>query len=202
MTDHNDASEVGYSRPGFLTKKDKAFLKDSPEDLGEYAEKRRRIRQRTRSAFRDFSLLFKYLSERDREMIFEDFVAEDSNFWEETDLKRNIANTFAFACLGLATHWPLMDDREGGHHVREFESVVSEGLKKAYPEIGLILHKVDFDIRSYDKEEVDALEEHLHSMSLMGDPEFTPEIVRTLVAGGNIDKENLREFLSEELELD
>lgn len=199
MTDNQTPGEVGYSRPGFLTKQDRAFLRNEPQNPSQNNEKRRRIRERTKSAFQDFSLLFENLSDQDRQQIFDEYTEEESNFWEETDFSNNLSDMVAFLCLGLATHWPIIDDRSGGHHVREFEAIVSEAMAKAYPELGLVLHSVDFEVSSYNQEEVEALVDHLKRESAMGDPQITPEMVRTLFAGGVISNEEMRTLLKEEL---
>jgi hypothetical protein len=200
----NEPVEVGYDRPGFLTKKDRQFLREDVDDVAN-AEKRRRIRQRTKSAFLDFALLFEELSANDRAMIFEEYddqkvgnpLADD---FDEPDLHDGVVSAMAFICLGLADHWPPRRVTAGhkppsGDYVRKFNSAVREALSEAYPRLGLALQGMDIDIVSMNQSDVEALKEEIKT----GRREVTPDDVRLLYEAGDISRDRLEELARDEL---
>lgn len=189
--------EVGYSRPGFLTKKDRQFLRELPD--GDYPEKRHRIRQRTESAFRDFALLFEQLPQHDRQLLFEDY--DDTRpmlSGPDNDLADNIASTLAFVCLALAEHGPVRNPGPGatiGHRVEEFHTLLHRALEKTYPRMGLVFKSVDVDVTSYDQRHIDNLKKQLRKGESV-----SPEGVRTLMRAGEIDYFELSQFISDAIE--
>jgi hypothetical protein len=205
-----DGSEIDddknvYDRPGFLTTGDREFLEDTPEDIDNHAEKRRRIRQRTRSAFRDFTKLYENLPEKDREMIFEEFepprsmsqvVGSESR--DGDDLNGDLANTLGFICLGLAGHSEPRTVPDEGHRVDWFEAVLREAFERSYSRLGLTFFQMSMEINSGDRELLENLADEI-GQNAASEIEPNSEKVKYLIDAGEIDRDNLREFLAEEL---
>lgn len=199
-----DSENPVYERPGFLTTKDRDFLEDPPEDINDHAEKRRRIRQRTRSAFRDFSLVFKNLPDRDRELLFEEFAnPEGLNHLARSErgdggLTGDIADLLAFICMGIADHTNVREVPDKGHRFDWFESVVRQGFKKAYDRLGYVLWRVEFEIESADGKRMADAKRQIRSRA---GPGWVPssDMVKGLIDAGEIDPENLGDFLADEL---
>lgn len=107
MTDNESESDRRYQ--GILTPKDRSFLRGEIE-LSENARRnaRYRIRERIKTAFRDFELLHETLSASDRQQIFTDIAEADPE-------------TFAFI---MSLFYRGMDDLA----VHSDEDVASETL--------------------------------------------------------------------------
>lgn len=201
-----DTETVGYARPGFLTNKDREYLQNGPpDDINDYSEKRRRIRQRTRSAFRDFSLVFEELPDKDRKMIFEE-VSNPYGFdhligknREGRDLITDLSNLIAFICMGIADHTRVREIPDKGHRFDWFEGVLREGFEKAYSRLGYVLGYVDFEITSADAERMAEEKRYVKSLARSGTVPASDK-VKALIDSGEIDPENLREFLVDELD--
>lgn len=200
-----DSDHPVYERPGFLTTKDRDFLEGPPEDINDHAQKRRRIRQRTRSAFRDFSLVFENLPDKDRELIFEELadpegldhmVREES---QDGGLTSDLSNLIAFICMGISDHTPARLVPNKGHRFDWFEGVVREGFEKAYHRLGYVVWHVDFDVSSADEELMAALKKEVKSRAASG-VEPSSEKVKGLIDAGEIDRDALRQFLVAELD--
>lgn len=90
---------------GFLTTADREFLRGEREYTGENAkqmryQRRESIRERTRGAFRDFSLLYDTLDEKERNKIFD--VGEDRrDVYAVSDFQQSLFDTVAFLYISL-----------------------------------------------------------------------------------------------------
>jgi hypothetical protein len=205
MTEDPSPEEFGYDRPGFLTKNDREFLTASSSELsdGTKNEKRRRIRQRTRSAFRDFSLLFEHLDKKDVELIFEDYERRSvpERVFNRKNFRDHIIDSLAFVCYSLAIHTTVVDNHRGGHRIPLFEDTVSNALDRAYKKLGLVFLDVSFEVSSAEKDELDGLKKELIQRSERdrGEIWIPPEIAYKLIKAQEIDPENLREFIIKEL---
>lgn len=122
---------------GFLTERDRKFLRGEKEYTGENAKQmryqvRRAIRERTRAAFRDFSLLYATLDETERKKIFN--VADnpldvDGGLPRET--RDGITDTLAFLYLSLAGEVGEEFPRRTQPGVPEFESALERAISQA-----------------------------------------------------------------------
>ncbi|NKE34828.1 hypothetical protein GWG54_03160 [Natronococcus sp. JC468] len=100
---------------GILTPSDRDFLLGRKTDYTDHSkkQKRNRIRRRVRNAILDFSILFEYMEERDRETVF-DPDDEDRDAYTQ-----GITDMLAFLHLGAM-----------GYHT-PFRDMLSEGVGKA-----------------------------------------------------------------------
>ena len=100
---------------GILTPSDRDFLLGRKTDYTDHSkkQKRNRIRRRVRNAILDFSILFEYMEERDRETVF-DPDDEDRDAYTQ-----GITDMLAFLHLGTM-----------GYHT-PFKDMLSEGVGKA-----------------------------------------------------------------------
>lgn len=124
---------------GFLTERDRKFLRGEKEYSGENARQlryqtRRAIRERTRAAFRDFSLLYDVLDETERKNIFN--VADDPlDHVEDGGLSREtrdgISDTLAFLYLSLVGEVGEEFSRLAQPRVPDFESTLEGAISQA-----------------------------------------------------------------------
>ena len=100
---------------GILTPSDRDFLLGRKTDYTDHSkkQKRNRIRRRVRNAVLDFSILFEYMEERDRETVF------DPNAQDRDAYTQGITDMLAFLHLGTM-----------GYHT-PFKDMLSEGVGKA-----------------------------------------------------------------------
>ncbi|GAB6880624.1 hypothetical protein JCM17823_28980 [Halorubrum gandharaense] len=120
MSDDDVPSELERAadgdRPrGILTPSDRDFLLGRKTDYTEHSrkQKRNRIRRRVRNAVLDFSILFEYLEERDRNTVF------DPDDGDRDAYTQGITDMLAFLHLGTM-----------GYHT-PFKEMLSEGVGKA-----------------------------------------------------------------------
>lgn len=122
---------------GFLTERDREFLRGEKEYSGENARQmryqtRRAIRERTRAAFRDFSLLYDVLDETERKNIFnvaDDPLDVDGGLSIETRV--GITDTLAFLYLSLTGELGEEFTRRTQPGVPEFESALERAISQA-----------------------------------------------------------------------
>ncbi|RQG89193.1 hypothetical protein EA462_12570 [Natrarchaeobius halalkaliphilus] len=100
---------------GILTPSDRDFLLGRKTDYTDHSkkQKRNRIRRRVRNAVLDFSILFEYMEERDRNTVF------DPDDDERDAYTQGITDMLAFLHLGTM-----------GYHT-PFKDMLSEGVGKA-----------------------------------------------------------------------
>lgn len=122
---------------GFLTDRDRKFLRGEKEYTGENAKQmryqaRRAIRERTRAAFRDFSLLYATLNENERKKIFnivDDPLDVDGGLSHET--MDGITDTLAFLYLSLTGEVGEEFSRLTQPGVPDFESALEQAISQA-----------------------------------------------------------------------
>lgn len=122
---------------GFLTERDRKFLRGEKEYTGENAKQmryqaRRAIRERTRAAFRDFSLLYATLDENERKKIFnvaDDPLDVDGGLTRET--RDGITDTLAFLYLSLTGEVGEEFSRLTQPGVPDFESALERAISQA-----------------------------------------------------------------------
>lgn len=122
---------------GFLTERDRKFLRGEKEYTGENAKQmryqaRRAIRERTRAAFRDFSLLYNILDETERKKIFnvaDEPLDTDGGLSRET--RDGITDTLAFLYISLAGEVGEEFSRLTQPGVPEFESALEQAISQA-----------------------------------------------------------------------
>jgi hypothetical protein len=170
---------------GFLTKKDRQFLRGELEYEREESaiHKRADIRERTRNALLDFTLLFQELDPKDREQIFED---------HDYSLRRGMIDVIAFIAVGLSDD---IDYDGDGHRIRTFERILDMAFGRAYRELDLLFDDFSLAINSFDQSAVDTLKEMVHS-----DKPPAPDRVKLLLETDQVDFDKLHEFLREEVD--
>lgn len=139
--DHGLTFSPDRSR-GILTPSDREFLLERKTDYTEHSrkQKRNRIRRRVRNAILDFTILFDYLEDRDRELVFN----PDAEHREE--YTRGITNMLAFLHLGTM-----------GYHT-PFKDMLAQGVNKAEQELAGSDYRmvtVDFDVEPVGRIDVD-----------------------------------------------
>jgi hypothetical protein len=125
------------SENGFLTERDKKFLRGEKEYSGKNARQmryqvRRTIRRRTRAAFRDFSLLYATLDEDERKKIFrvsDDPLDTDGGLSRET--RQGVTDMLAFLYLSLVGRVDEEFSRLTQPGVPKFESALERAISQA-----------------------------------------------------------------------
>jgi succinate dehydrogenase flavin-adding protein (antitoxin of CptAB toxin-antitoxin module) len=173
--DHDGADGAGDDVPeltvsadrsrGILTPSDREFLLGRKTDYTEHSrkQKRNRIRQRVRNAILDFTILFDYLEERDRELVFN---PDDEHREEYT---RGITNMLAFLHLGTMGYYT------------PFKHMLAQGVNRAEQELAgsdYRMVSVEFNVDPVGNIDVDTVLEKLEAERF---EEITDEELRAFV---------------------
>ena len=182
---------VDSDRPrGILTPSDRDFLLGRKTDYTDHSkkQKRNRIRRRVRNAILDFSILFSYLDERDRETVF------DPDDEDREAYTQGITDVLAFLHLGTMGYYT------------PFKDMLSEGVRKAEQRLAgsdYRMVNVEFNVEPVGQIDVDEVIEKLEAEEfaqisdeelrafvrlLTMSEEFSPESARALI------EENIDEF--------
>ena len=150
---------------GILTPSDRDFLLERKTDYTEHSmkQKRNRIRRRVRNAVLDFSILFEYMEERDRETVF------DPDDDERDAYTQGITDMLAFLHLGTV-----------GYHT-PFKDMLAEGVGKAEQRLAGSNYRmvdVEFNVEPVGQIDVDDVVEKLESEEFA---ELTDEELRAFV---------------------
>jgi hypothetical protein len=150
---------------GILTPSDREFLLGRKTDYTEHSrkQKRNRIRRRVRNAILDFTILFDYLEERDRELVFN----PDAEDREEYTL--GITNMLAFLHLGTMGYYT------------PFKHMLAQGVNRAEQELAgsdYRMVSVEFNVDPVGNIDVDAVLEKLDDERF---EEITDEELRAFV---------------------
>ncbi|ELZ04997.1 hypothetical protein C482_02546 [Natrialba chahannaoensis JCM 10990] len=150
---------------GILTPSDRDFLLGRKTDYTDHSkkQKRNRIRRRVRNAILDFSILFEYMEERDRETVF-DPDNEDRDAYTQ-----GITDMLAFLHLGTM-----------GYHT-PFKDMLSEGVGKAEQRLAGSNYRmvnVEFNVDPVGQIDVDEVIEKLDNEEFA---ELTDEELRAFV---------------------
>ncbi len=127
---------------GILTPSDRDFLLGRKTDYTDHSkkQKRNRIRRRVRNAVLDFSILFEYLEERDRQTVF-DPDDEDRDAYTQ-----GITDMLAFLHLGTMGYYT------------PFKDMLSEGVGKAEQQLAGSNYRmvnVEFNVEPVGQIDVD-----------------------------------------------
>ncbi|WP_323174183.1 hypothetical protein [Natrialba sp. PRR66] len=150
---------------GILTPSDRDFLLGRKTDYTDHSkkQKRNRIRRRVRNAILDFSILFEYMEERDRETVF-DPDNEDRDAYTQ-----GITDMLAFLHLGTM-----------GYHT-PFKDMLSEGVGKAEQRLAGSNYRmvnVEFNVDPVGQIDVDEVIEKLDNEEFA---QLTDEELRAFV---------------------
>lgn len=182
---------------GFLTSTDRKYLRgEHPGYKDETAEmhKRADIRNRLRSAMLDATLVFQGLDDEDLEKVFEEH--------EEEPFHQGLVDMLALICLGFGLVGDLEPSpRDDGQHVVGFESALRSALGRAYPRLGLVFRDMDLEIDSEPKYFITTHRDMIARGDFHEAGTYpTPHLVKSLVEAREVDWDNLRDFLRDELE--
>lgn len=135
---------------GILTPSDRDFLVGRKTDYTEHSkkQKRNRIRRRVRNAVLDFSILFEYMEERDRDTVF-DPADEDRDTYT-----RGITDMLAFLHLGTMGYYT------------PFKDMLSEGVGKAEQQLAgsdYRMVNVEFNVDPVGQVDVDEVVQKLEN---------------------------------------
>ncbi|MFC6718189.1 hypothetical protein ACFQGT_11170 [Natrialbaceae archaeon GCM10025810] len=135
---------------GILTPSDRDFLLGRKTDYTEHSkkQKRNRIRRRVRNAVLDFSILFEYLEDRDRNTVF------DPDDEDREALTQGITDVLAFLHLGTMGYYT------------PFKDMLSEGVGKAEQRLAGSNYRmvnVEFNVDPVGKIDVDEVVEKLEN---------------------------------------
>lgn len=150
---------------GILTPSDRDFLLGRKTDYTDHSkkQKRNRIRRRVRNAMLDFSILFEYMEERDRETVF------DPDAGDRDAYTQGITDMLAFLHLGTI-----------GYHT-PFKDMLSEGVGKAEQQLAGSNYRmvnVEFNVDPVGRIDVDEVVEKLDEGRF---DELTDEELRAFV---------------------
>ncbi|ELY91734.1 hypothetical protein C483_09344 [Natrialba hulunbeirensis JCM 10989] len=173
---------------GILTPSDRDFLLGRKTDYTDHSkkQKRNRIRRRVRNAILDFSILFEYMEERDRETVF-DPDNEDRDAYTQ-----GITDMLAFLHLGTM-----------GYHT-PFKDMLSEGVGKAEQRLAGSNYRmvnVEFNVDPVGQIDVDEVIEKLDNEEFA---ELTDEelraFVRLLTMSDEFSPDTAREHIKDRLD--
>ena len=150
---------------GILTPSDRDFLLGRKTDYTDHSkkQKRNRIRRRVRNAVLDFSILFEYMEERDRNTVF-DPDDEDRDAYTQ-----GITDTLAFLHLGTMGYYT------------PFKDMLSEGVGKAEQRLAGSNYRmvnVEFNVDPVGQIDVDEVVEKLENEEFA---QLTDEELRAFV---------------------
>ncbi|USZ71010.1 hypothetical protein [Natronosalvus halobius] len=173
---------------GILTPSDRDFLLGRKTDYTDHSkkQKRNRIRRRVRNAVLDFSILFAYMEERDRETVF-DPDDEDRDAYTQ-----GITDVLAFLHLGTM-----------GYHT-PFKDMLSEGVGKAEQRLAGSNYRmvnVEFNVEPVGQIDVDAVIEKLENeeFAQLTDEELRA-FVRLLTMSEGFSPETAREEIKDRVD--
>ena len=173
---------------GILTPSDRDFLLGRKTDYTDHSkkQKRNRIRRRVRNAMLDFSILFEYMEERDRETVF-DPDAEDRDAYTQ-----GITDMLAFLHLGTM-----------GYHT-PFKDMLSEGVGKAEQRLAGSNYRmvnVEFNVEPVGQIDVDEVIEKLENeeFAQLTDEELRA-FVRLLTMSDGFSPEDTREEIKDRVD--
>ncbi|MFC6939235.1 hypothetical protein ACFQE8_04555 [Salinirubellus sp. GCM10025818] len=184
--DHGLTFSPDRSR-GILTPSDREFLLGRKTDYTEHSrkQKRNRIRRRVRNAVLDFTILFDYLEDRDRELVFN----PDADHREE--YTRGITNMLAFLHLGTMGYYT------------PFKHMLGEGVNRAEQELAgsdYRMVSVEFNVDPVGNIDVDAVLDKLEAERF---EEVTDEelraFVRLLTETGLVSADEMRPAMKEHM---
>ncbi|ELZ05567.1 hypothetical protein [Natrialba asiatica] len=173
---------------GILTPSDRDFLLGRKTDYTDHSkkQKRNRIRRRVRNAILDFSILFEYMEERDRETVF-DPDNEDRDAYTQ-----GITDMLAFLHLGTM-----------GYHT-PFKDMLSEGVGKAEQRLAGSNYRmvnVEFNVDPVGQIDVDEVIEKLDNeeFAQITDEELRA-FVRLLTMSDGFSPETTREEIKDRVD--
>ncbi|MEY7852043.1 hypothetical protein AB7C87_22895 [Natrarchaeobius sp. A-rgal3] len=173
---------------GILTPSDRDFLLGRKTDYTDHSkkQKRNRIRRRVRNAILDFSILFEYLEERDRNTVF------DPDDDEREAYTQGITDMLAFLHLGTM-----------GYHT-PFKDMLSEGVGKAEQRLAGSDYRmvtVEFNVDPVGQIDVDEVIEKLENeeFAQLTDEELRA-YVRLLTMSEDFSPESSRDEIEGHLE--
>ncbi|MCU4799240.1 hypothetical protein OB920_02490 [Halobacteria archaeon HArc-gm2] len=173
---------------GILTPSDRDFLIGRKTDYTEHSkkQKRNRIRRRVRNAVLDFSILFEYMEDRDRETVF-DPDDEDRDAYTQ-----GITDVLAYLHLGTM-----------GYHT-PFKDMLSEGVGKAEQRLAGSNYRmvdVEFNVEPVGQIDVDDVVEKLENeeFAQLTDEELRA-FVRLLTMSDGFSPEDTREEIKDHVE--
>ncbi|AXR77157.1 hypothetical protein [Natrarchaeobaculum sulfurireducens] len=173
---------------GILTPSDRDFLLGRKTDYTDHSkkQKRNRIRRRVRNAVLDFSILFEYLEERDRNTVF------DPDDDERDAYTQGITDMLAFLHLGTM-----------GYHT-PFKDMLSEGVGKAEQRLAGSNYRmvnVEFNVDPVGQIDVDEVIEKLENeeFAQLTDEELRA-FVRLLTMSEEFSPESTREEIKDSVD--
>ncbi|WP_254531480.1 hypothetical protein [Natrinema gelatinilyticum] len=173
---------------GILTPSDRDFLLGRKTDYTDHSkkQKRNRIRRRVRNAILDFSILFEYMEERDRETVF------DPNDDERDAYTQGITDMLAFLHLGTMGYYT------------PFKDMLSEGVGKAEQRLAGSHYRmvnVEFNVEPVGQIDVDEVIEKLENeeFAQLTDEELRA-FVRLLTMSDAFSPEDTREEIKDRVD--
>jgi succinate dehydrogenase flavin-adding protein (antitoxin of CptAB toxin-antitoxin module) len=173
---------------GILTPSDRDFLLGRKTDYTEHSkkQKRNRIRRRVSNAILDFSILFEYLEERDRNTIF------DPDDEDRVALTQGITDLLAFLHLGTMGYYT------------PFKDMLSEGVGKAEQHLADSNYRmvnVEFNVDPVGQIDVDEVVEKLENeeFAQVTDEELRA-FVRLLTMSDEFSPESTREEIKNSMD--
>lgn len=184
---------------GFLSKRDRRYLQGESDIEPKSAQERnvrRDIRERTRNAFVDFTLLEDTLREDDREQIFD--RGDDIDEFND-----GLADAIAFIFEGVSerptssgkTVYPESEYvGRGDFPSMEFLPLLYDGLYRGYMEFNIYLEGIELTTKATSLPKMQTTERKLRSGETL-----PPEYAALLLQSERIDPERFTEFAREEL---
>ncbi|MFC4438947.1 MULTISPECIES: hypothetical protein [Natrialbaceae] len=173
---------------GILTPSDRDFLLGRKTDYTDHSkkQKRNRIRRRVRNAILDFSILFEYMEERDRNTVF------DPDDEDRDDYTQGITDTLAFLHLGTMGYYT------------PFKDMLSEGVGKAEQRLAGSNYRmvnVEFNVDPVGQIDVDEVVEKLENeeFAQLTDEELRA-FVRLLTMSDDFSPEATREEIKDRVD--
>ena len=185
---------------GFLSKRDRQYLRgesDIDPTSAQARNVRRVIRERTRNAFVDFTLVMNELRDTDREQIFD----PDDEVTDAFD--KGVADAIAFIFAGVTEEFgssgqTLYPDSEfvgqGDFPSYEFLPVLYDGLYRGYSEFDILLEGIELTTTATRLPKMQTIERKLANGETL-----PPQLAARLLQSERIDAERFTEFARDEL---
>ncbi|WP_137290380.1 hypothetical protein [Natronorubrum halophilum] len=179
-----------------LTTEDRRWLTGEKTYEGEHAkqqryQRRRDIRDRVYNSLLDFSILFEYLEEAEREKLFGTSGGDQQPLIEDRELSDGIRDGLAFLLYntGITATMNSSDD----HPDVAAERLLIDAIYQAGETDGILVEGVSLDIEAVDLSQSSLLDD------LEDGNELSPREIRVLLESESIDTQEVQETIRKQV---
>ncbi len=179
-----------------LTTEDRRWLTGEKRYEGEHAkqqryQRRRDIRERVYNSILDFSILFEYLEQDEREKLFGTPGAKQEPIDDDPEFADGIRDALAFLLYSTGITSIMGAGKNGPDPIADW--LLTEALHRAGRKDGILIEKVELDIDAIELPQASLLED------LEAGNELSPRELRLLLESERIDTRNVQEHIRRQL---